>query len=352
VVFEIRNPYARYVLRKGVFYAGLWFAAVFLNFLLPRIMPGDPIRLWLENLLSISGQFGASGGIPASLEGAERYYDHYVRMFALDRSPYEQFIPWLVNFLKGDWGVSLAFWPRPVIELVATHMVYSLAILVPSLIVSWLVGNYLGAYIAFKGGKADKLGLASLQWLALTPAYWLIIVLTFIFGFWLGWLPLTGRPYYVVPSLSLDFIVIQLKHWILPFTTITLIGIGGWSIGMRAYVIYQLNSNYARYSKALGLPDRVVARYAFRNAIIPQFTAFAINFGGLFAGNLLVEATFGYPGMGALLASLIGRLDIFAMQALFTFTATMLIIANFIADALYGFIDPRIRRGIMEVVTR
>jgi len=304
-------------------------------------------------LFVASGQAGAYGAGPAaSLAGAEKFYDEYIRMFGLDKPPAEQFIPWFVNFLQGNWGVSLRYWPRPVIELVMQHLPYTLAILLPSLVVSWFVGNYLGAYLALKGGKKDKVGLSALQWLSLTPAYWLIIVLAFIFGFWLGVLPLYGRPLSMPPTLSLDFVVLQLKHWVLPFTTLTLIGIGGWSIGMRAYVIYQLNSNYVKYSKAMGIPDRVIARYAYRNAILPQFTAFAINLGGLVSGSLLVEATFGYPGMGALIAELVGAQDIFAIQAVFTFTATILIIANYAADIAYGFLDPRVRRGIVEVVTR
>jgi len=347
------GPYARYVVRKTATYVGLWFVAAFLNFLLPRVMPGEPIRRWLEMLFVAAGYAGGYGANPAaSLAGAERYYEEFIKMFGLDRPPAEQFIPWFVNFLRGNWGVSLRYWPRPVIELVLQHLPYTLAILAPSLIVSWFVGNYLGAYLAFKGGKKDKVGLSVLQWLSLTPAYWLIIVLAFIFGFWLGVLPLYGRPLSMPPSWTLDFVLLQLKHWILPFTTLTLIGIGGWSIGMRAYVIYQLNANYVRYAKAMGLPDRTIARYAFRNALLPQFTAFAINLGGLVSGSLLVEATFGYPGMGSLIASLVGAQDIFAMQAVFTFTATMLIVANYAADIVYGFLDPRVRRGIAETVTR
>ncbi len=316
-------------------------------------MPGEPIRRWLERFFAAAGQAGGTGGIPQTLGfDAEKYYYDFIKMFGFDRPPHEQFIPWLINFFRGNWGRSLAFWPNEVLPLVLTHIPTTLAILVPSLILSFVIGNYLGAYMAFKGGKSDKILLSSMQLLALIPAYWLLIVLFFLFGRILGILPMIGKPIGVIPSLSLGYIALVLKHALLPMITLTLTGIGSWSIGMRTYVIYQLNSNYAKYAKAMGLPDKVIARYAYRNALIPQFTAFAINFGGVFAGSFIIEWAYGYPGMGSLLATFISNQDVFAMQAVFTFTATMLIIANFIADIVYGIIDPRIRRGIVEAVTR
>jgi len=346
-VLRMVSSYTRYVINKTITYTILWFLAAFLNFLLPRIMPGDPIGRYLETLYNM-GQ-AATGGIAQVVPEAERLRQEVLHKFGLDQPPLTQFVYWFINFLRGDWGYSISF-PNlpPVIDLVKQYLPNTLLLLLPSLVISWLVGNYLGAYMALKGGKIDKIGLSSMQFISLIPAYWLIIVLIFIFAVNLKWLPVSGRPAYIIPSMSWDYISALLKAWILPMTTITIIGIGGWSIGMRAYVIYQLNSNYIRYSRALGLPQRVLSRYAFRNAIIPQFTAFALSFGGLFAGNLLVEMVYGYPGMGSLLALVMSRLDIFSMQAIFTFTASMILIANYVADILYGFLDPRIRRGLTE----
>jgi len=343
------SSFQRYIINKTATYIVLWFLAAFLNFLLPRIMPGDPIGRYLETLYNM-GQ-GTTGGIVQVVPEAEKLRQQVIEQFGLDKPPYTQFFLWLINFLRGDWGYSLAF-PNlpPVIDLVKQYLPPTLMLLIPSLVISWVVGNYLGAYMALKGGKVDKIGLSSMQFISLIPAYWLIIVLVFIFGVYYKILPVSGKPGYMIPSLSFDYIKALLYHWILPMTTITIIGIGGWSIGMRAYVVYQLNANYMKYSKALGLPQRVLGRYAFRNAIIPQFTAFAMSFGGLFAGNLLVEMVYGYPGMGSLLSMILGRLDIFGMQAIFTFTATMILVANYVADIMYGFLDPRIRRGITEVV--
>ncbi len=347
-MYSLASPYTRYVISKAITYSILWILAAFLNFLLPRIMPGDPIGRYLETLYNM-GQV-ATGGIAQVVPEAELLRQEVLRKFGLDQPPLTQFIYWFINFLRGDWGYSIAF-PNlpPVKDLVLQYLPNTLLLLIPSLVVSWLIGNYLGAYMALKGGKLDKIGLSSMQFISLIPAYWLIIVLIFIFSVQLRLLPVSGKPALVIPSMSWDYINALLKAWVLPMTTITIIGIGGWSIGMRAYVIYQLNSNYIRYSRALGLPQRVLGRYAFRNAIIPQFTAFALSFGGLFAGNLLVEMVYGYPGMGSLLAYVMSRLDIFSMQAIFTFTATMILLANFLADVLYGFLDPRIRRGIVEV---
>ncbi|MEM1610233.1 MAG: ABC transporter permease [Sulfolobales archaeon] len=342
--------FARYITNKAVTYLILWFLAAFLNFLLPRIMPGDPIGRYLETLYNM-GQM-ATGGAAQVVPEAERLRDSVIKQFGLDQSPYVQFFSWFVNFLRGNWGYSLSF-PNlpPVIDLVMQYLPNTLLLLLPSLIVSWLIGNYLGAYMALKGGKVDKIGLSMMQFISLIPAYWLIVLLIFIFSIELKLLPVSGKPATVIPSLSPEYMVALFKAWILPMVTITIIGIGGWSIGMRAYVIYQLNANYIKYSRALGLPERVLGRYAFKNAIIPQFTVFALSFGGIFSGNLLVEMVYGYPGMGSLLALVMSKLDIFAMQAIFMFTATMILLANFVADILYGFLDPRIRRGIVEVVS-
>jgi peptide/nickel transport system permease protein len=350
MVLQIKNPFMRYVLSKAIMYTVLWFLAVFLNFLLPRIMPGDPIRRFIERVYTM-GQ-APSGGAAQIIPEFEKYMKEAERLFGLNQPPYLQFPSWFLNFIRGDWGFSISYLNLPPVkDLVMQALPYTLALLLPSLVVSWIIGNYLGAYLALKGGKADKVGLSVLQFIAQLPTYWLLIILIFIFYVKLRWVPPTGRPMYMIPSLSWDYIRELLRCMALPLTTLTIVGIGGWSIGMRAYVIYQLNSDYIKYARSLGLPQRVLGRYAFRNALIPQFTAFAINFGGMFAGNLLVEMIYGYPGMGALLATVIANLDIFAMQAIFTFTATMLLLANFAADIIYGFLDPRIRRGVAEVIS-
>jgi len=344
------RPLARYILRTTLFYIALWFFALFANFLLPRIMPGEPMLRFIERLYLWGGAYGGgTGGSGVFVEKAEELLRFYVKQFALDRPPHEQFIPWLINFFQGRWGLSLAFYPEDSFSVVMRHLPNTLMLLVPSLIVSWIVGNYIGAYVAFKGGKLDKIALPILQFISRTPAYWLIIVLIYVFGVQLGVLPITGKPLYMTPSLTWEYIKAQLYHWILPMTTLTTISIGGWSIGMRAYVIYQLNSNYVRYSTSLGVSDKTIAKYVFRNAINPQLISFAIAFGALFSGNLLVEMVYGYPGMGAVLSRAIGQQDIFLMQAVFSFSATMLVLANYVADIMLGILDPRIRRGLAEV---
>ena len=145
------------------------------------------------------------------------------------------------------------------------------------------------------------------------------------------------------PGLYWEFIVDVLHHWLLPFMSMVLVAIGGQAIGMREMSIYELTTDYVNYSKALGLRDSKVVRYVFRNAMLPQITGLALSFGTMLGGALVTESVFSYPGMGSLLFSAIRQNDYPVIQGVTLILTFTVLLANFLVDIAYGFIDPRVR---------
>jgi peptide/nickel transport system permease protein len=142
------------------------------------------------------------------------------------------------------------------------------------------------------------------------------------------------------------FITDLAYHWFLPFMSIFLISVGGWAIGMRNMIIYELESDYSHYLEALGAPRRLVRKYAFRNAVLPQITGLALQIGAILAGALVTEIVFSYPGLGQQVFRAISTEDYFVIQGIFLFIIVGVLIANFIVDIVYVLVDPRTRIGM------
>ncbi len=176
---------------------------------------------------------------------------------------------------------------------------------------------------------------------------WLGILLAWFFGIVLGIFPLAGAySFSMRPTLSWPFIGSVFHHWFLPFLSLFLVGFGGQAIGMRNMIIYELESDYSHYLEALGAPKRLVRKYAFNNAVLPQITGLALSLGVIVAGALVTEVVFSYPGIGYLLLAAIQNQDYFLIQGCFLFIIIGVLLANFIIDIAYVVIDPRTRRGM------
>ena len=176
------------------------------------------------------------------------------------------------------------------------------------------------------------------------PYMWLAIMLAWLFGFVFNIFPISGGYSYALePTLSWTFIGSLFSHWFLPFASLFLVGLGGWAIGMRNLIIYELDADYSRYLEALGAPDRLVRKYAFRNAMLPQITGLALVLGVVVAGALVTEIVFSYPGLGKLLLSAIQNEDFFLLQGIFLFIIVGVLVANFLVDIAYVIVDPRTR---------
>jgi peptide/nickel transport system permease protein len=176
---------------------------------------------------------------------------------------------------------------------------------------------------------------------------WLGILLAWYFGIVVGWFPVSGAYSFALrPAWTWTFISSYLHHWFLPFASLFLVMFGGWAIGMRNMIIYELEADYSHYLEALGAPRKLIRRYAFRNAVLPQLTGLALQLGVIVAGALVTEIVFGYPGLGLLILQSIQNQDYFLLQGVFLFIIVGVLMANFVIDVVYVLVDPRTRAGM------
>jgi peptide/nickel transport system permease protein len=217
---------------------------------------------------------------------------------------------------------------------------------VPAILLSFWAGNKVGA-LAARRKVLDNTVLPASYVLTATPQMWLGIVLAWLFASTWAIFPVSGAyAFDIQPAWSLEFVLSFLYHWILPFSALFLVAFGGWAIGMRNLIIYELESDYSNYLAALGAPSKLVRKYAYRNALLPQVTGLALALGAVVAGAIVVEIVFSYPGLGTLTLSAIQNRDYFLIQGIFLFLITGVLIANFVIDLVYVVIDPRTRVGM------
>lgn len=326
--------YKKYYSNKIIWYLLTIIVAIMLNFLLPRLMPGNPVS-------AIASR--ASVGM-TDQSAVQRVYEDYVKTFGIDKPLYIQFFHYIKNLLTGDFGVSFIYYPRTVSDILAKSIGWTLCLQLPAILVGWFLGNILGAVAAYIKGVWDKAVLPAFLFLGNMPAFGMAILLLFFFGVYLKWFPTSlGYGYDMNPSMSLKFIGSVIYHYQLPFWSIVLITIGGQAIGMRSMSIYELNADYVKYSRFLGIKDSKVVKYVFRNAMLPQITGLALSLGTMVGGALVAEIIFSYPGLGTtLLAAITGR-DYPVISGCTLIITIMVLIANLAVEILYGFIDPRVK---------
>jgi peptide/nickel transport system permease protein len=214
-------------------------------------------------------------------------------------------------------------------------------------VLAFVIGITLGAYAAWRrNSRFDSLVTLGSTFLGTLPSFWIALLLVFGFGYTLGWFPTGGGYSATTPGFNGAFLADAAYHSLLPALSLLITAPIGWILGMRNTMVMNLGEDYIRLAKAKGLPDRVVAlRYAARNALLPSVTGFAIALGGVLGGSILVEKIYDYPGMGRLMDEAIGNRDFPLLQTLLLFIIVGVLLANLIADLLYGVLDPRARRA-------
>jgi peptide/nickel transport system permease protein len=326
--------YRKYFLNKVAWFLVTLVCAFILNFILPRLMPGDPVAAIVSRLAQ--GMSNATG--------VQAIYQQYADLFHTNKPLIEQFFIYMRNVVQGDFGFSFSQYPRTVANVLKSSILWTIALQFPAIIVGWLIGNTLGALAAYLKKGFDKVIMPVSIFVSGLPAFGMAIILLVIFGVGLKWFPISGGyGFDMIPNRSWEFVWSVIVHYQLPFWSIVLIAIGGQAIGMRSMSIYELNADYVKYSRFMGIKDRKIIGYVFRNAMLPQVTGLALSIGTMVGGALVAEIIFSYPGLGyTLLNSVMGQ-DYPLISAATLIVTVMVLSANFIIEILYGIIDPRIK---------
>ena len=326
--------YAGYFINKFGWFLVTLFAAFILNFILPRLMPGDPVAAIVSRL--------AQG--MSNTSGVQAIYEQYANLFGTNRPVLEQFVIYVRNVFQGDFGFSFSQYPRTVADVIASSLWWTIGLQFPAIIIGWLIGNTLGALAAYVRGGFDKVLMPVSIFVSNLPAFGMAVILLVIFGVTLKWLPTSGGyGFDLIPSMSLNFFWSVFVHYQLPFWSIVLITIGGQAIGMRSMSIYELNADYVKYSRFMGIKDRTIVGYVFRNAMLPQVTGLALSIGTMVGGALVAEIIFSYPGLGSTILTAVLGQDYPLISATTLIITIMVLMANFLIEIIYGFLDPRIK---------
>ena len=321
--------------RFGVFLLIVWLAAT-LNFFLPRLSGQDPVRTKLLTQASLGGY------VQAGIEDMIKVYD---QRFGLDKPLWQQYVRYINDVAHFDFNYSIANYPRTVNEMIAEAIPWTVGLLGVTTLVSFVIGTFLGALLAWPRAPRWMAWLMPPLWaLHAIPFFLLGLILTYVLAFQLDLLPIFGgySPG-ATPELTWDFTLDIVSHAVLPALSIVLVSMGGWALGMRGMMVTTMGEDYVVFAEAKGLKSATVfLRYCVRNAILPQVTALALALGQILSGAVLVEVIFGYPGIGALLFQAIRENDHFLIQGIVFTVIVALGFATFILDVLYPLFDPRI----------
>jgi len=323
-----------FLLRRLGFYALAAWVALTLNFFLPRLMPGDPATALFARFRG-----KASPEVLAALR----------EVFGLTGAPLgSQYLTYLSHALRGDLGVSVAYFPSPVSEVIAAGLPWTVFLAGGALLVSFVLGTLLGAAVAWwRRGALDAVLPPLFALLGAFPYFWLAMVALYVLGFGAGWFPL-GHAYDddLVPGWNLAFAADVLRHAALPMGTVVIATMGGWLLSMRNSMIAVLGADYVTLARAKGLsPARVALRYAARNALLPNVTGLGMALGFVLGGSLLTEIVFSYPGQGYLLVQAVRSQDYPLMQGIFLVITLAVLLANWLVDVVTVWLDPRTREG-------
>jgi peptide/nickel transport system permease protein len=345
------HPTFRHIFGRAGWYLLTFLVAVTINFFLPRLGDANPVDVIM-----------ARAGSSLDSKSAREKEEGYLKEFGLVQVDAQgnvlrdaagkprktslalQFVSYLGMSLRGDLGTSILQYPKKVSDIIKTALPWTLALQLPTIVFGWIVGNLLGALAAYKRGFFDK-ALYPLALLAsAVPAFCFGILLVYVFGIELEWFPATGG--YddgLIPTLSFGFLSSASYYYVLPFLSIFLLVVGGQAIGMRSMCIYELGTDYVKYAKLLGISERKILLYTFRNAMLPQLTGLALALGAMVGGALITEIIFSYPGLGMAVLTAIQGNDYPLITGCTLLVTVCVLIANFSIDIVIGLADPRIR---------
>ena len=327
----------RHVIRRLMFYICAVWVAVTLDFFIPRLAPGDPIA-------GLVGRMSTKGFVTPQMVQTLSVE------FGLDTQDplWLQYFKFLGNLLHGNLGNSIQYFPTPVSTIIGQDIGWSIMLGGVAVLISFTLGCLIGIIAAWKRGSFfDTFLSPAMNFLSAIPYFWLALLSLYFFSYLLNWFPLAGGydSANIDPGWSFDFIGSVLQYSFLPALTLVISSLAGWMLTMRNSMITTLSEDYVLMARAKGLTEgRVMFWYAARNAVLPNITGFAIAIGAIVGGQLLTEMVFSYPGIGYALLQAVFEQDYAVIQSIFLVITLAVLGANFLADMLYTFLDPRVRQ--------
>jgi peptide/nickel transport system permease protein len=313
------------------------FCAISATFLVTHLSPVDPVE-------QVLGRLSARSNL--SPEAIEATRVALTEMYGTNQPILEQYFNFWTRLFRGDLGPSLLAFPTPAMDLVGRAMPWTLGLLVTSTLITFVIGNLLGALAGYNPNNRflRAFGLVSMG-IQPIPYYIVAFILLIIFGYFWPILPVSGGfAMDVRPGWSWQFAGSIIQHSILPALSLVLVGFGGWFLGMRALVSNVINDDHVTYAELAGVDrSRIAGSYVIRNAVVPQLTALAMALGGVFSGTVITEEVFNYPGLGSLLIDAVNYGDYSLVLAVSTVSITAVAGAIFIVDLLHPLLDPRVR---------
>jgi peptide/nickel transport system permease protein len=325
----------RYVLRRLGFFALTLWAALTLNFFLPRFMPGNPLQA-----------LRARTHGKVSPEALQQMLTSYG--FKPHQNVVSQYFAYLGNMFTGHWGVSIgATLGQPVRQIIAQSLPWTLGLVGVATVLAFLLGSLIGVLAGWRrGGTLDSVLPPIFVVTSALPYFWVGLLLILVFSVWThGWLPSDfNYDTSLQPGFSPGFVGSVLQHAVLPGATIVITAIGAWILTMRNNMLTTLAEDYVRMARAKGLPDRrIMFDYAARNAMLPNLAGFAMSLGFVITGSILVEYVFNYPGLGYELYNAVQNTDYPLMQALFMLFTVAVLLALLVCEFAIAVLDPRSR---------
>ena len=323
----------RFLLRRIAFYLFTAWAAITLNFFIPRLIPGDPVQSMISRY---------QGRISTDAIQSLRV------LFGLDKnqSTWEQYLDYWNQLFHGDLGLSFTFFPAPVSEVIGDSLPWTVGLVGITTIISFLLGTGLGVVAGWRRGSWVDGLLPATTFLSSVPYFWLGLIAIALLAGPGSFFPSSGgyEPG-LVPAFDQYFIPSAIQHSLLPALTILISSVSGWILSMRNMMVTVASDDYIMVAHAKGLSERRVAiGYAARNALLPNVAGFALSLGFIVGGTLLVEIVFSYPGLGYQLFQAVGAKDYPLMQGIFLIITISVLVANLLADVAYLVLDPRTRR--------
>jgi peptide/nickel transport system permease protein len=321
--------------RKIFFYVLTFFAAVTINFFIPRVMPGNAVDGYLAR---VHGRISSQAQHALSVAFGVNTH----------QSIFGQYFSYLDNLAHFNLGISFTYFPEPVSLVIRQSLPWTLVLVGLCTVIAFVVGTILGIVAGWRRGSAfDTVATPIGAFLSSMPYFWFGLIAVGFFALKLNWFPSSGgyAPEDTI-GFNSSFITSALSHAVLPALTIVASALGAWLLGMRNMMINTLGEDYVNIARAKGLSNRrVIFGYAARNAILPSVAGFALSIGFIVSGALLTEVVFSYPGIGEVLYQAISGRDYPLMQGVFLMITVAVLIANLAADVLYVMLDPRARSG-------